>query len=139
MGLKVLARILVHRGGREVRFAIVVFRLHSLHPGLVITLGENFTDVDCSRFVFLPIVFSLLSYICYLLSHSSVFLYLQIHGKRVCRFFVWYDEYHGLVKCDRFDEEIAREKKIIGTLLRKIDDMKKKERLLEISLGTCMV
>ncbi|XP_057438970.1 uncharacterized protein LOC130730850 [Lotus japonicus] len=61
------------------------------------------------------------------------------HGKRVCRFFVWYDEYHGLVKCDRFDEEVAREKKIIGTLLRKIDDMKKKERLLEISLVTCIV
>lgn len=66
-------------------------------------------------------------------------LILQIHGKRVCRFFVWYDEYHGLGKYDKSDEENAREKKIIGSLLRKIDAMKKKERLLEISLGTCIV
>ncbi|XP_057426309.1 uncharacterized protein LOC130719715 [Lotus japonicus] len=63
----------------------------------------------------------------------------KIHGKRVCRFFVWYDEYHGLGKYDKSDEENAREKKIIGSLLRKIDAMKKKERLLEISLGTCIV
>ncbi|KAL6505388.1 hypothetical protein OROGR_025205 [Orobanche gracilis] len=53
------------------------------------------------------------------------------------RFFIWYDVYHGQVNNERCDDENASSMKVVGCLLKKIEDMKKKERILELSLAIC--
>ncbi|KAL6567290.1 hypothetical protein OROGR_000958 [Orobanche gracilis] len=63
----------------------------------------------------------------------------KLHGKRVCRFFTWYYVYHGQVIDERCDDEDASSMKVFGSLLKKIEDMNKKERILEPSLAICCV